>query len=57
MGGTGSTHAGATRAGAPGPTGAGDAFDAGLLVAWLGGAGPAAARCAGCDAGARAVAG
>ncbi|WP_198961591.1 carbohydrate kinase family protein [Pseudonocardia sp. MH-G8] len=38
------------------PTGAGDAFDAGLLVAWLEGAGPAAALRAGCAAGAAAVA-
>jgi sugar/nucleoside kinase (ribokinase family) len=37
------------------PTGAGDAFDAGLLVAWLGGSGPAAALEAGCAAGAAAV--
>jgi sugar/nucleoside kinase (ribokinase family) len=37
------------------PTGAGDAFDAGLLVAWLGGAGPADALSAGCAAGAAAV--
>jgi sugar/nucleoside kinase (ribokinase family) len=38
------------------PTGAGDAFDAGLLVAWLAGAGPAEALAAGCAAGAAAVA-
>jgi sugar/nucleoside kinase (ribokinase family) len=38
------------------PTGAGDAFDAGLLVAWLAGAEPAAALRAGCAAGAAAVA-
>ncbi|HLU57972.1 MAG TPA: PfkB family carbohydrate kinase [Pseudonocardia sp.] len=37
------------------PTGAGDAFDAGVLVAWLGGADPAAALAAGCAAGAAAV--
>jgi sugar/nucleoside kinase (ribokinase family) len=36
-------------------TGAGDAFDAGVLVAWLGGATPAAALAAGCAAGAAAV--
>jgi sugar/nucleoside kinase (ribokinase family) len=37
------------------PTGAGDAFDAGLLVAWLGGSGRAAALEAGCAAAATAV--
>ncbi len=37
------------------PTDAGDAFDAGLLVAWLGGSGPAASLEAGCAAGAAAV--
>jgi sugar/nucleoside kinase (ribokinase family) len=37
------------------PTGAGDAFDAGVLVSWLAGAGPAAALAAGCAAGAAAV--
>jgi sugar/nucleoside kinase (ribokinase family) len=37
------------------PTGAGDAFDAGVLVARLTGAGPAAALAAGCTAGAEAV--
>jgi sugar/nucleoside kinase (ribokinase family) len=37
------------------PTGAGDAFDAGLLAAWLSGAGPEAALAAGCAAGAEAV--
>jgi sugar/nucleoside kinase (ribokinase family) len=36
-------------------TGAGDAFDAGVLIAWLGGAAPAAALAAGCAAGAAAV--
>jgi sugar/nucleoside kinase (ribokinase family) len=36
-------------------TGAGDAFDAGLLVAWLAGAGPLDALRAGVAAGARAV--
>jgi len=44
------------RADAVDPTGAGDAFDAGLLVAWLAGAGPAEALRAGCAAGAAAVA-
>ncbi|GAA2557062.1 carbohydrate kinase family protein [Pseudonocardia hydrocarbonoxydans] len=37
------------------PTGAGDAFDAGLLRAWLAGAGPRDALRAGCEAGAAAV--
>jgi sugar/nucleoside kinase (ribokinase family) len=37
------------------PTGAGDAFAAGLLAAWLGGAGPAEALRAGARLGARAV--
>jgi sugar/nucleoside kinase (ribokinase family) len=37
------------------PTGAGDAFDAGLLVAWLAGAGPQESLRAGCAAGAQAV--
>ena len=37
------------------PTGAGDAFDAGLLAAWLAGAGPQEALEAGCAAGAEAV--
>jgi ribokinase len=38
------------------PTGAGDAFAAGVLAAWLDGAGPAAALAAGARLGARAVA-
>jgi ribokinase len=37
------------------PTGAGDAFAAGLLAAWLSGAGPEAALAAGCAAGGTAV--
>jgi ribokinase len=37
------------------PTGAGDAFAAGLLAAWLDGAAPAAALAAGVAAGAVAV--
>lgn len=37
------------------PTGAGDAFAAGLLTAWLAGTGPAAALAAGARLGARAV--
>lgn len=37
------------------PTGAGDAFDAGLLAAWLSGADPGAALIAGCAAGVTAV--
>jgi sugar/nucleoside kinase (ribokinase family) len=53
--------AGRWQAGAPpvevvDATGAGDAFDAGLLRAWSTGAGPAEALAAGCAAGARAVA-
>ena len=36
-------------------TGAGDAFDAGLLAAWLAGAGPEAALRAGCAVAAEAV--
>lgn len=36
-------------------TGAGDAFDAGVLVAWLGGGSPADALAAGCAAGSAAV--
>jgi sugar/nucleoside kinase (ribokinase family) len=36
-------------------TGAGDAFDAGLLVSWLGGSGPQDALRSGCAAAARAV--
>lgn len=47
--------AGGGVAGGPDPTGAGDAFDAGLLVAWLAGEGPAEALQAGCAAGAGAA--
>jgi sugar/nucleoside kinase (ribokinase family) len=52
----GTWTAAAPAADAVDPTGAGDAFDAGLLVAWLTGADPQAALRAGCAAGAAAVA-
>jgi sugar/nucleoside kinase (ribokinase family) len=52
---TGRWHARAHQVDAVDPTGAGDAFDAGLLVAWLGGAGPAESLRAGCAAAAAAV--
>jgi sugar/nucleoside kinase (ribokinase family) len=48
-------HAPAQPADVVDPTGAGDAFDAGLLVAWLGGADPDESLRAGCVAGAAAV--
>ncbi|WP_433299168.1 carbohydrate kinase family protein [Pseudonocardia sp. CA-142604] len=48
-------HAPAQQVDAVDPTGAGDAFDAGLLVAWLGSADPAESLRAGCVAGAAAV--
>lgn len=52
---TGRWHALAEPVDAVDPTGAGDAFDAGLLVAWLAGAGPGESLRAGCVAGAAAV--
>ena len=48
-------HAPTQQVDAVDPTGAGDAFDAGLLVAWLEGADPSASLRAGCEAGAAAV--
>ena len=53
--GDGRWHAQAQPVDAVDPTGAGDAFDAGLLVAWLGGADPSESLRAGCVAGAAAV--
>jgi sugar/nucleoside kinase (ribokinase family) len=52
---TGRWHAPALPVDVVDPTGAGDAFDAGLLVAWLGGADPGESLRAGCVAGAAAV--
>jgi sugar/nucleoside kinase (ribokinase family) len=53
--GAGRWHAPAQPVDVVDPTGAGDAFDAGLLVAWLGGADPGESLRAGCVAGAAAV--
>jgi sugar/nucleoside kinase (ribokinase family) len=52
---TGTWHASSRAVDVVDATGAGDAFDAGVLTAWLTGAGPPAALSAGCSAGARAV--